>query len=532
MPVPFATLSAVTCQTPDGQTLFENLDLGIGAERTGLIGPNGIGKTSLLRALIGETLSSSGAITVNGSIGYLLQQRTVDLHQTVADAFGIADSFARLVRALSGEASADEVAAVDWALESRFEEALASVGMDSATPDTRLGELSGGQRTRIALAALLFKAPDLLILDEPTNDLDADGRKIVAEVLSNWTGGALVVSHDRELLRRMDRIVELSSVGVRIYGGNWDHYQERKAIEQAAAAADVDHAAKHLRETRKQAQQIKERQARRESRGRAMRAKGDMPKLLLNAMRQRAEATTGRLNQGTAGKIAEASTDVQAAETRLERLSAPKIVLASANVPNGKTMLELSDLSMRFGDQPPLFTGLNLHITGPERVAITGANGTGKSTLLHLISGDIKPESGSVRVHGPLALLDQKVSLLDPEDTIRDNFKRLNPESTETDCRAALARFLFRADFALRKAVDLSGGEKMRAGLACTLGAAEPPQILLLDEPTNHLDLGSIEAIAAGLRAYDGVLIAVSHDPEFLKDIEIQREISFPPEQM
>lgn len=530
MPVPFATLSAVTCQTPDGRTLFENLDLGLGAERTGLIGPNGAGKTSLLRLLIGDARPASGAVTVNGTFGYLLQQRTDDLHQTIAESFGIEDDLARLDRALSGAATADEIGAIDWTLESRFEEALATVGMDSANAEMPLGELSGGQRTRIALAALLFQAPDLLILDEPTNDLDADGRKIVADLLSNWAGGALVVSHDRELLRRMDRIVELSSLGVSIYGGNWDHYQERKAIEQAAAAADLNHATRQLRETRKQAQQIKERKARRDSRGRAMRAKGDMPKLLLNAMRQRAETTGGRLNQGTAGKIAEAAADLQSAEARLERLSAPKIVLASANVPNGKTMLDISGLSMRFGDQPPLFAKLDLHIIGPERVAITGANGTGKSTLLHLISGGLTTQTGSIRAHGPLALLDQKVSLLDPGGTIRDNFKRLNPESSETDCRAALARFLFRADFGLRRAGDLSGGEKMRAGLACTLGTAEPPQILLLDEPTNHLDLGSIAAIAAGLRAYDGVLIAVSHDPEFLREIEIQREVRLPPE--
>jgi ATPase subunit of ABC transporter with duplicated ATPase domains len=169
---------------------------------------------------------------------------------------------------------------------------------------------------------------------------------------------------------------------------------------------------------------------------------------------------------------------------------------------------------------------LSLTITGPERVAITGPNGSGKSTLLALVAGTLAPWSGQVRVPVPFALFDQSVSLLDPALSIADNFLRRNPGTTNNQCRAALARFRFRADAADRIAGTLSGGQMLRAGLACVLGAPMPPQLLILDEPGNHLDLDSLTAIEAGLAAYDGALLVVSHDPAFLDAIGIEREIA------
>jgi ATPase subunit of ABC transporter with duplicated ATPase domains len=168
-------------------------------------------------------------------------------------------------------------------------------------------------------------------------------------------------------------------------------------------------------------------------------------------------------------------------------------------------------------------------LTGPERVAVTGPNGSGKTTLLALITGKLKPWTGTVRVTDSFALLDQQVSLLDPSLSIRDNFRRLNPQSDENSCRAALARFMFRADAALQVVSTLSGGQMLRAGLACVLGGAVPPDLLILDEPTNHLDIDSIEAVEAGLRAYDGALLVVSHDEAVLEAIGMTRRIVFLP---
>ncbi len=163
-------------------------------------------------------------------------------------------------------------------------------------------------------------------------------------------------------------------------------------------------------------------------------------------------------------------------------------------------------------------------MTGPERIAITGPNGSGKTTLLALITGELEAWAGTVAVMTGFAMLDQKVSLLDPSASIRDNFRRINPQADENTCRAALARFMFRADAALQRVSTLSGGQLLRAGLACTLGAAPPP-LLILDEPTNHLDIDSIAAVEAGLSAYDGALLVVSHDATFLENIGITRRL-------
>jgi ATPase subunit of ABC transporter with duplicated ATPase domains len=167
-------------------------------------------------------------------------------------------------------------------------------------------------------------------------------------------------------------------------------------------------------------------------------------------------------------------------------------------------------------------------MTGPERVAIVGPNGSGKTTLLALVTGKLQPWTGSVRVISDVAMLDQSMDVLDPAASIRDNFRRINPDADENACRAALARFMFRADAALATVSSLSGGQLLRAGLACVLGGERLPQLLILDEPTNHLDIESVEAVEAGLRSYDGALLVVSHDEAFLKSINVSRRLELP----
>jgi len=191
-------------------------------------------------------------------------------------------------------------------------------------------------------------------------------------------------------------------------------------------------------------------------------------------------------------------------------------------------VLRLEGVTAGYHAGDPVIENLSFDIAGPERIAVTGPNGSGKSTLLALITGTLKPLSGTVRAMTPFAMLDQQVSLLDPEISIRDNFLSINPAWGENACRAALARFMFRADAALQQVATLSGGQLLRAGLACVLGGTTPPSLLILDEPTNHLDIDSIAAIEAGLHAYDGALLIVSHDEVFLDAVGMTRRLEFP----
>ena len=199
---------------------------------------------------------------------------------------------------------------------------------------------------------------------------------------------------------------------------------------------------------------------------------------------------------------------------------------SSEIIPRNGPVLDVDHVTAGYADGPPIIRDLSLTIVGPERVALTGPNGSGKSTLLALIAGTIEPWSGQIRVPVPFALFDQRVSLLDPALSIADNFLARNPGTTNNQCRAALARFRFRAAAADRIAGTLSGGQMLRAGLACVLGAPAPPQLLILDEPGNHLDIDSLAAVESGLAAYDGALIVVSHDTAFLNAIGISRSIA------
>ena len=515
-------LSRLSLSTPDGRSLLSNINLTFGAERAGLVGHNGVGKTTLLAAIMGEHLPQSGRVIVNGTVGLLRQEAQLRAGTGVVDLFGARDALNLLHRAERGDASAEEVAEVDWTLETRLASALARVGF---APDTELDRLSGGQVTRVRLAALLFTEPDFLLLDEPTNNLDRDGRRAVIDLLAAWRGGAIVVSHDRVLLETMDAIVELTSLGANSYGGNWSNYRAQKAVELAAVRHDLAHAEKHLSEIDGKAQEAAERKARKDSGGKKKRAKGDMPRILAGARKDRSEDSGGKTAQVTERRRAEAVNAVDSTRRRIEILQPLSVKLPSTQLPAGREVVWLDHVSAGYQPERPVLRDLSLSMIGPERVAIVGPNGSGKTTLLKLIAGELRPLSGTLRVRPDFALFDQKVSLLDPANSILDNFGRLNPRAGANECHAALARFMFRADAALQIVGTLSGGQLFRAGLACVLGGRMPPSLLILDEPTNHLDLESIDAVEAGLRAYDGALLVVSHDEAFLEAIGISRRL-------
>jgi ATPase subunit of ABC transporter with duplicated ATPase domains len=518
------TLSNVAWSTPDGRPLLTNLDLSFGPERAGLVGRNGVGKTTLIRLITGELAPHAGTVAAQGRLAVLRQVVQVAPEETVADLFGAAEALALIERAEAGLATEDDLAAADWTVETRIVSALARLGL-AAEPATPLAALSGGQRTRAALAALVFAEPDLLILDEPTNNLDRAGRDAVVELLADWRAGAIVVSHDRELLETMDAIVELSSLGAARYGGAWSHYRARKGLELAAARQDLAEADKRLADLAQSAQLAAERKARKDGAGKRKAAKGDQPRIMLGMMKDRAEGTGGEQARLGERRRDQALAEAAEARERIEVLQPMSVALPPTGLAAQKEVLKLERVSAGYAPEAPVIRDFSLAIVGPERVAVTGPNGSGKTTLLRLIGGGLAPFGGAVRAFTPLAVLDQRVSLLDPALSIRDNFRRLQPQASENACRAALARFMFRAEAALQRAGDLSGGQMLRAGLACVLGGAAPPPFLILDEPTNHLDLDAIEAVEAGLRAYDGALLVVSHDEAFLEAVGVTRRV-------
>ncbi len=518
------SLSGLSWSNPDGTPLFTGLDLTFGPERTGIVGRNGTGKTTLLRLMAGDLRPASGQVRVTGSIAMMRQDAMERPDETIADLFGVRPALDLLDRAEAGLADGDELTGADWTLPSRMEDALLRCGL-RVGPRTPLSALSGGQRSRAALAALILAEPDFLLLDEPTNNLDRDGRRAVIDLLRGWTGGAAVVSHDRALLEEMDAIVELTSLGAARYGGNYSAFRQRKETELDAAARDLAHAQKTRADAARRAQAAAERKARKDSAGHRARAKGDQPKILMDAAKGRAEASGGAGARLRDARREAAEEALSSAREKIEVLQPLRMDIAPTGLPSGRTVLRLDRVSGGYDPGGCVIHDLSLTVTGPERLVIAGPNGSGKSTLLKLVTGQIAPQGGSMERAVPFAFLDQHVSLLDPAETLRGNFLRLNPLADAHMAHAALARFGFRAADALRRAQTLSGGERLRAGLACALGAVPPPMLLILDEPTNHLDLDGIAALESALDAYDGAVLAVSHDAAFLDALRPDRTI-------
>ncbi|WP_417741578.1 ABC-F family ATP-binding cassette domain-containing protein [Salipiger sp.] len=518
------SLSGLSWSTPDDAPLLTDLDLTFGLERTGIVGRNGIGKSTLLRLISGQLKPASGQIRLIGSVAMMRQEAMEQPDDRIADLFGVRPALDLLDRAEAGRADVDDLAEADWTLPARMEAALVRCGL-SVGPQTLLAALSGGQRSRAALAALIFAEPDFLLLDEPTNNLDREGRTAVIDLLRGWTGGAIIASHDREILEEMDAIVELTSLGAARYGGNYSDFRQRKETEMEAAARDLAHAEKTRSEAARRAQQASERKARKDSAGHRARARGDQPKILMDAAKGRAEASGGagaRLREARQEAAEEA---LSAAREKVETLKPLRMDIPPTGLASGKTVLHLDRVTGGHDPDHPVIRDLSLTVTGPERIVISGPNGSGKTTLLKIITGQLAPQSGHVTLSVPFSLLDQHVQRVDPALSLRDNFRRLNPAADPHTAHAALARFGFRAADALRRAGELSGGERLRAGLACALGATPPPPLLILDEPTNHLDLEGIAALEAALAAYDGAVLAISHDTAFLDSLAPDRTI-------
>ena len=291
----FLILDSISLATPDGRPLFDGLTLALGRERTGVVGRNGCGKSTLLRLIAGEIEPSGGSLQRIGSIGMLAQ--LADERLTVDEALGVAGDLARLHRLERGEGSLDDATEADWTLETRVQAALVEAGLPALPLNRPIASLSGGERTRVALARLLIEAPDVLLLDEPTNNLDTDGRQAVAQLLERWQGGILVASHDRALLERVDRIVELTPIGVTVFGGAWSAFAEAREAARDRAEADLGRASDALRNTERALQKAREKKSRRDKAGRAWRAKGIEDKMFMDREKERAENSAARENR-------------------------------------------------------------------------------------------------------------------------------------------------------------------------------------------------------------------------------------------
>ncbi len=520
----------ISFEVKDGVSIFKNLSVSLSSEKSGLVGKNGVGKTTLLRLFVGEIEPTKGKIQKTGVISYLPQDYQLNLDQSVADVLGIKNTLEALAKMKEDGKDTELIKIVgnDWDIQDRVLKKFEQLNIKNLNLDRLLSSLSGGERTKVTLAKLLISEPDFIILDEPTNNLDLSSRKIIYELIKSWKHGLLVVSHDRDLLNLLDQILELSNRGLKVYGGNYDSYKEQKELEEQAAKRQLANAEQELKKTKKQAQKTKEKQQKRSSQGKKMRDKIGMPKIILGRMKETSETTSAQLQEQHAKRIEGAVSNLEQAKEKISPENQINVDLSSTSVPTGKLIVEIKDVSFSYGDGKKLFQKFSLILHGPIRLALNGPNGSGKTTLIKLILGEVKPLSGEISLGiEKFAYLDQSVAILNKDETLVENLKNISGLDDDL-ARKWLARFLFRGQDVFKKADILSGGERMRATLACILAGDKPPQLLVLDEPTNNLDLNSIEQIESALLNFRGALVVISHDKNFLKNIGIKEETNLP----
>ncbi len=519
---PSFILHQVTCQFPTGDTLFGPLNLTLEPSLCALVGRNGSGKTRLLRLLAGLDEPATGHIERFGSHAWVAQQHVISPQTTLAELLGYDAIFAARKRIDSGDYQPDDLDTLDgrWDVAERLSEAFINANLPPFDPDKPAGELSGGERIRALLCGVFTAEADFMLLDEPTNHLDRQGRTWFYDQLSRFQGGVLVASHDRELLEQVPRILELSASGLRSYGGNYADYQTQRDAEQQAARASLEHAATERKRTRARMQKEHDDSQRRSAK--TLRTVDTLNIASFERVKYKgaAKERIGSWKKQHSEQNDALNAAVNKARERVEEDSPVMFTLPGSQIPEGKQVLVLEDLVLPHAPVPPL----NWRMDGPMRVALKGPNGCGKSTLLKILLGEIAPRSGTCKVSVSCAYLDQHLSRLDLSQSVMTHFNLSHTPLEEGVLRTRLAQLQLGADKVTLPLAELSGGERLKAALACVLWRAEATQLLLLDEPTNHLDLASVQAIEAALSSFPGALLVVSHDEAFLRGLALTHE--------
>ncbi|SCL36337.1 macrolide transport system ATP-binding/permease protein [Micromonospora nigra] len=519
------------CKQYDGEPLFSGLDIVCNpGDRVGLVGPNGVGKSTLLRVLSGQEAPTRGhvALAPGTRVGHVTQQvpdPTATVGDLLADALGELHDLEQLLRRLERQMSAGDTAAVaaygqaqdrwttldGWRARARLDDVRQRLGVDHLDDDTPLAQVSGGEQARLTLARALLDNPDLLVLDEPTNHLDADGIDWLGRWLAGFPGAVLAVSHDRAFLDRVaTRIVELDGIHdePQTYPGGWSAYRAEKArrwerllLDYEAQQKDHQRWLADIARTKEQARGVEE--SVRTGLG------ADQTRRYAKKVARKAKARERRLRRQM-----ESVRWIARPQTR------PPLSLAfPQHTTTADEVLHLRGVGVDAGGRT-LLDGLDLTIGGGERILLAGPNGCGKTTLLRVLAGERPPDRGAVTAGGPVALLPQTHDTLRTDVTVRDFFRSRVPVYAD-DAEALLAAHLFgprQWDARLR---TLSAGQLRRLLLAVLVNS--PAQVLLLDEPTNYLDVDALEVVEEALRQFRGTLVLVSHDTWFASAVGVTR---------
>jgi ATPase subunit of ABC transporter with duplicated ATPase domains len=408
-----------------------------------------------------------------------------------------------------------------------LDNALNEVGFNTVLDLNRpVSSFSGGEQMRLMWASALLQKPDILIFDEPSNHLDAQGRERFTNWLANAREQIILVSHDRALLDHVDAIYELTPIALHRHAGNFSEYMASQQQRWQKQSTDLNLARREEKQTKTRAQEALEKQQQRVSRGKAASKNRGDPKWLRDYFKNAAERTQGNQKKLRMNREQASASTLEHAYQAKEWFDPIGFALPTSFVSPSK--LVLSTQALQWGVENPLCKPLTTSLKGAFRLHITGANGAGKSILLKTLMKHLNPLAGHANVHVPFAYLDQHAYASSPSLTAIETLLVKQPDLTDNEGRERLACLRLRNEKGNVRFGDLSGGEQLKVILASALLSKETPQLLLLDEPTNHLDLDSIVALENALTTFEGAMIIVSHDTQFVSRFDLTHRLFLP----
>ncbi|WP_238386644.1 ribosomal protection-like ABC-F family protein [Chitinophaga rupis] len=524
-------LQGITYTHPNRDLLFTGIDLVINKhDKIALIGNNGAGKSTLLKILSGNLQPSGGLVKAAGKPYYLPQLFGQYNHLSIAEALQVQHKLQALKEILDGHVTAENMALLDddWAIEERCKEAFMHWKLDSLTLTQKMGTLSGGQNTRVFLAGIMIHRPEIVLLDEPSNHLDTLSRNILYNYIQTTNNTLVVVSHDRTLLNLLHTVYELSKRGITVYGGNYDFYAAQKMIERDALDQDLKSKEKALRKAKETERESLERQQKLDARGKKKQEKAGLPTISMNTFKNNAEKSTARLKGVHAEKVDTIAQELDQLRKELPGTEKMKMDLDNSALHKGKILVTAKEINFGYGSRQLWQPGLSFQVKSGERLAIKGLNGSGKTTLIKMILGELQPRSGTLDRAGVKAIyIDQDYSGINNTLSVYEQAQQANTGALqEHEVKTRLNRFLFTKEYWDKPCSALSGGEKMRLMLCALTISNQAPDMIILDEPTNNLDIQNIEILTNAINEYKGTLLVVSHDEYFLRQVNVEGEIT------